>query len=76
MADSEIRREVPPKRRPPAPETIASYWRVVVPIIAFFLGGFIVVYDIVIEPPIDQTTSIIGVVIAGFGPAIRDVLGK
>ena len=64
------------RRRAPAPETISAYWRVILPILSFVVGTSIVVFDIVIDPPVDQTTSIIGVIIAGFGPALRDVLGK
>lgn len=46
------------------------------PIASFLIGTAIVIFDVIIDPPIDNRTSIVGVVIAGFGPALRDVLGK
>jgi hypothetical protein len=60
----------------PTPESIASYWKVLLPIVSFAVGTSIVIFDVIIDPPVDSTTSIIGVVIAGFGPALRDVIGK
>lgn len=58
------------------PESIAAYWRSILPILSFVVGTVIVINDAILDPPVDTTTSIIGVVIAGFGPALRDAIGK
>lgn len=64
---------------PPRPSAlVAEWWKVLFPIIGFFLGVGLIVFDNVFDPPGEISgTSGIGLICAGLGPAgLLDLLRK
>lgn len=66
-----------PRRSENIAFAIAVLWKSAFPIICFLVGASLLIYDGIIDPPSDATTSGIGLVLAGLGPAgLIDVIRK
>lgn len=58
-------------------DNISQGWQVALPILAFFLGASLLVYDGILDPPADAVTSGFGLILTGLGPAaLIDLIRK
>lgn len=58
-------------------ELVSLWWRTIFPIAAFIVGAVLIVYDGLIDPPSDATTSGVGLVAMGLGPfGLFDIFGR
>lgn len=58
-------------------ELVALWWRTIFPIAAFVIGALLIIYDGLIDPPSDATTSGVGLIAMGIGPfGLLDLFGS